>query len=499
MGPTVASDGSDGTAPCQTVAEQRSALSAGKVSSVELVEASLRRAELLQAPLNAMVGLRAEAALEEARASDARRANGEVRSPLDGVPIAIKDNIVQRGEPTTCASRILENFVSPYDSTTVERLAAAGAVIVGRGNMDEFAMGSSTETSIYGPAHNPFDLERSAGGSSGGPAVAVAAGIVPMGLGSDTGGSIRQPASFCGVVGLKPSYGRVSRWGLVAYASSLDQIGPFGRTAEDCAWLLQAIAGHDPRDSTSLPNDVPDYAAALTGDVSGLRIGLPVEYYEAEGANPEVIARVREAIAELERAGASVREVSLPHTRYAIATYYLIATAEASANLARFDGVRYGHRAEGVTDLLELYRRSRSEGFGSEVKRRILLGTYVLSAGYYDAYYRKAQQVRTLLRRDFESAFAECDVIATPTSPEVAFRLGEKMDDPLTMYLSDIYTVSANLAGLPGVSTPCGRVDGLPVGLQLIGRALDEETPLRVADAYQRTTDHHLQRPPESS
>ena len=491
--------GSDATAPCQTVAEQRSQLSAGKVSSVELVEASLRRAQQLQTSLNAMAGLRAEAALDEARASDARRASGDVRSVLDGIPIAIKDNIVQRGEPTTCASRILENFVSPYDAGVVERLQAAGAVIVGRGNMDEFAMGSSTENSLHGPSHNPFDLGRSAGGSSGGPAAAVSAGIVPLALGSDTGGSIRQPASFCGVVGMKPTYGRVSRWGLVAYASSLDQIGPFARTAEDCAWLLQVLSGNDPRDSTSLPSPVPDYAAALSGDVSGLRIGLPVEYYEGEGANPAVFERVREAIAELERAGASVREVSLPHTRYAIATYYLIATAEASANLARFDGVRYGHRAQGVTDLLDLYRRSRSEGFGPEVKRRILLGTYVLSAGYYDAYYRKAQKVRTLLRRDFERAFAECDVIATPTSPEVAFRLGEKADDPLTMYLSDIYTVSANLAGLPGVSTPCGFVDGLPVGLQLMGRALDEATPLRVADAYQRISDHHLQRPPEPS
>jgi aspartyl-tRNA(Asn)/glutamyl-tRNA(Gln) amidotransferase subunit A len=490
---------SDGSAPCQTVAEQRSLLLAGKVSSVELVEASLRRAERLQAPLNALIGLRAEAALEQARASDARRANGGECSPLDGIPIVIKDNIVQRGEPTTCASRMLESFVSPYDSGTVERLEAEGAVIVGRGNMDEFAMGSSTENSIQGPAHNPFDLERSTGGSSGGPAAAVSAGIAPMALGSDTGGSIRQPASFCGVVGMKPTYGRVSRWGLVAYASSLDQIGPFARTAEDCAWLLQAISGHDPRDSTSLPNDVPDYAAALSGNVSGLRIGLPVEYYQTEGANPAVFESVREAIAELERAGASVREVSLPHTRYAIATYYLIATAEASANLARFDGVRYGHRAEGVGDLLELYCRSRSEGFGAEVKRRILLGTFVLSAGYYDAYYRKAQRVRTLLRRDFENAFGDCDVIATPSSPEVAFRLGEKTDDLLAMYLSDIYTVSANLAGLPGISIPCGPVDGLPVGLQLLGRALDEETPLRVADAYQRISDHHLRRPPESS
>lgn len=483
----------------QTVAELHASLATRAVSSVELVGASLRRSERLRERLNAIVGVRAEAALAEAEASDARRAKGEERSRLDGIPIVIKDNMVQLGEPTTCGSRILENFVSPYDSTVVERLQAAGAVIIGRGNMDEFAMGSSTENSVHGAAHNPFDLERSCGGSSGGPAVAVAAGIAPLGLGSDTGGSIRQPAAFCGVVGMKPSYGRVSRWGLVAYASSLDQIGPFGRTVEDCAWLLQAISGHDKRDSTSLPDAVPDYSAALTGDVAGLRIGLPKEYFEGDGANPEVIACVQQAVAELERAGATLCEVSLPHTRYAIAIYYLIATAEASANLARFDGIRYGHRAEGASDLLDLYERSRSEGFGFEVKRRILLGTYVLSAGYYDAYYRKAQQVRTLLRRDFESAFQDCDVIATPTSPEVAFRLGEKTDDPLTMYLSDIYTVSANLAGLPGISIPCGRVDALPVGLQLLGRALDEETPIRVADAYQRRSDHHLQRPPELS
>ena len=488
--------GSD-AGPCQSLAELHASLGAGAVSSVELVGASLRRSERLREPLNAIVGVRADAALAEAEASDARRAKGEERSRLDGIPILIKDNMVQSGEPTTCGSRILEKFVSPYDSTVVERLQAAGAVIIGRGNMDEFAMGSSTENSAHGAAHNPFDLARSCGGSSGGPAAAVASGITPIALGSDTGGSIRQPASFCGIVGMKPSYGRVSRWGLVAYASSLDQIGPFARTVEDCTWLLQVISGHDPRDSTSLPNPVPDYSAALGGDVSGLRIGLPSEYFEAAGANPEVLARVREAVAELERAGASVREVSLPHSAYAIASYYLIATAEASANLARFDGVRYGRRAEGATDLLELYERSRSEGFGFEVKRRILLGTYVLSAGYYDAYYRKAQQVRTLLRRDFESAFEECDVIATPTSPEVAFGLGEKTSDPLTMYLSDIYTVSANLVGLPGISIPCGHVDALPVGLQLIGRALDEETPIRVADTFQRLTDHHLLRPPE--
>ena len=375
-----------------------------------------------------------------------------------------------------------------------ERLAAAGAVILGRTNLDEFAMGSSTENSVYGAAHNPWDPERACGGSSGGSAGAVAAGITAAALGSDTGGSVRQPASFCGVVGMKPTYGRVSRWGLVAFASSLDQIGPFAHSARDCALLLEAIAGHDPRDSTSIPEPAPKLEDALSGDVSGLVIGLPREYFELEGADPEVLERVREAVAELERAGAKTREVSLPHTAHGIAVYYLIATAEASSNLARYDGVRYGRRAE-ADELGEMYRRTRSEGFGGEVKRRIVLGTYVLSAGYYDAYYRKAQQVRTLLRRDFDEAFAGCDVIATPTSPETAFRLGEKASDPLRMYLSDVYTVTAPLAGIPGVSLPCGTSGGLPVGLQLLGPALGEATILRVADAYQRRTDHHERRP----
>jgi len=481
----------------RSLAELRRDLDGGAVSSLELVDAALARGAALQDRLRLMVGLREEAARSEAAEADARRAAGEPRSRLDGIPIVLKDNMLQKGEPSTCASRILEGFVSPYDSTVVERLQRAGAVIIGRANMDEFAMGSSTEHSVHGPSHNPWDPERACGGSSGGSAAAVAAGIVPMALGSDTGGSIRQPASFCGVVGMKPTYGRVSRWGLVAYASSLDQIGPLSASAEDCAWLLQAISGHDPRDSTSLPAPVPDYAAVLGGDLAGLSVGLPREYFVEEGADAEVLAAVRGAVAELEAAGARTVEVSLPHTRYGIAAYYLVATAEASSNLARFDGVRYGRRAEGVRDIDDLYRRSRSEGFGDEVKRRILLGTYVLSAGYYDAYYRKAQQVRTLLRRDFDEVFAACDLIVTPTSPEVAFRLGEKSADPLSMYLSDVYTVSANLAGIPGVSLPCGLVRGLPAGMQLLGRPLDEATLLRVADAYQRRTDHHLRRAPE--
>ncbi|MGH0033594.1 MAG: Asp-tRNA(Asn)/Glu-tRNA(Gln) amidotransferase subunit GatA [Myxococcota bacterium] len=483
----------------QTLARCRARLDAKEVSSRELVAASLERGAALDASVHALVGTRDERALAEAEAADARRSRGESFGRLDGIPLVVKDNMVMQGEPTTCASRILEGFVSPYDSTLVSRLQAAGAVIIGRSNMDEFAMGSSTEHTVHGPSRNPWDTRRACGGSSGGSAAAVASGIAPGAFGSDTGGSIRQPASFCGVVGMKPTYGRVSRWGLVAFASSLDQIGPFARTAEDCAWLLEAIAGHDPKDSTSLPEPAPDWTSALGGGVAGLRIGLPREYFEVEGADPEVLERVRQAVGELERAGALVVEVSLPHTRYAIATYYLIATAEASSNLARYDGVRYGRRASGVADLAEMYRRTRSEGFGAEVKRRILLGTYVLSAGYYDAYYLKAMKVRTLLRRDFEQAFEQCDVIATPTSPETAFALGEKQGDPLRMYLSDVYTVSASLAGLPGVSLPCGRVHGLPVGLQLVGRALDEATLLRVAHDYQQRTDHHLAVPEQSA
>jgi aspartyl-tRNA(Asn)/glutamyl-tRNA(Gln) amidotransferase subunit A len=474
-----------------TLRELRAVLDAGETSSVEIVSECLRRAEASQKTLHAFVGLRAEAALREAEAADARRGSGEVRSPIDGLPVAIKDNIVQAGEPTRCASHILEGFVSPYTSTAVEGLEQSGAIVIGRTNMDEFAMGSSTEHSVEGPTRNPWNADRTPGGSSGGSAAAVAARIVPAALGSDTGGSIRQPASFCGVVGIKPTYGRVSRWGLVAFASSLDQIGAFARTAADCAWILEAIAGHDSRDSTSIPEPTPAYSDALNGDLSGLRIGLPKEYFVEEGVDAGVLNTVRGAISELERAGAKAVEVSLPHTRYAIATYYVIANAEASSNLARFDGVRYGHRARGQKGLTEMYCKTRSEGFGAEVKRRILLGTYCLSAGYYDAYYRKAQQVRTLLRGDFERAFGVCDVLVTPTSPETAFRFGEKTTDPLTMYLSDVYTVSANLAGLPALSTPCGFVDGLPVGLHIIGPVLDETTPLQIADGFQRITDHH--------
>jgi aspartyl-tRNA(Asn)/glutamyl-tRNA(Gln) amidotransferase subunit A len=478
-----------------SLVSQHRQLESGECSSEELVSATLSRAQQMR-DLNLLTGLRSEAAIAEARASDERRRAGDSRSRLDGIPLLLKDNIVQAGEPATCASRILEGFVSPFDAAVVERLRSSGAVLVGRGNMDEFAMGSSTENSVFGPARNPWDRSRTCGGSSGGPAGAVAAGVVAAALGSDTGGSIRQPASLCGVTGMKPTYGRVSRWGLVAFASSLDQIGPLAGSAEDCAWVLAEIAGHDPRDSTSLPEPVPDFAAALDGRVEGLTIGLPRECFVAEGADGALLECVRAGVDELAAAGAKRVEVSLPHSSYGVAAYYLIATAEASSNLARYDGVRYGRRAEHVQDIDDLYRRSRSEGFGAEVKRRIMLGTYVLSAGYYDAYYRKAQQVRTLLRMDLESAFERCDLLAMPTSPEVAFPLAAKRDDPIKMYRSDVYTVAANLVGLPAVSIPCGEVHGLPVGLQLVGRALDEATLLRVADVFQRRTEHHLRRPP---
>jgi aspartyl-tRNA(Asn)/glutamyl-tRNA(Gln) amidotransferase subunit A len=479
----------------ESLTELADGLTAREVSSVEVVGAALARAQAAEPPRHAFVGLRGERALAEAAAADARRGRGEARSAFDGVPVAIKDNMVQTGEPTTCSSRILEGFVSPYTATAVSRLEQAGAIVIGRTNMDEFAMGSSTEHSSSGVTRNPWRLANTPGGSSGGSAAAVAAGIVPAALGSDTGGSIRQPASFCGVVGLKPTYGRVSRWGLVAFASSLDQIGVFTRSARDAALLLELIAGHDPFDSTSLPEPAPKLCGALDGDVSGLVIGLPKECFVAEGVDAGVLAAVNEAVAELERAGAKLREISLPHTRHAVATYYLIATAEASSNLARYDGVRYGRRASGARDLKQMYERTRSEGFGAEVQRRILLGTYVLSAGYYDAYYKKAQQVRTLLRGDFERAFGACDVVVTPTCPEVAFEIGAKTSDPLSMYLSDIYTVSANLAGVPGLSIPCGMVRDLPVGLQLMGPALGEATLLRVADAFERRTPWHARRP----
>lgn len=461
-------------------------LSEGSFSSVDLVDACLARVEAVDARIGAFLALNRERVLDQARESDARRARGESRSPLDGVPVALKDLIASKDEPLTCGSRMLRDFVSPYDGHVAEKLKQAGAVLFGRLNMDEFAMGSSNENSSVKPVSNPWDLERIPGGSSGGSAASVAAREVPLSLGSDTGGSIRQPASHCGVVGLKPTYGRVSRFGLVAFASSLDQIGPFGRSVADVATLLGVISGYDGRDSTSIKQPVPDYSEALKTPSAPRRLGVPREYF-ADGLDPEVRAKVEKAIAWYQAQGHTIIEVSLPHTELAIPVYYVIATAEASSNLARYDGVRYGHRSKDATNAIDLYFKSRSEGFGDEVKRRIILGTYVLSSGYYDAYYKRAQQVRTLIRNDFLKAFEDVEAILTPTSPTTAFKRGEKTADPLSMYLSDIYTISANLAGIPGLSLPCGFSEaGLPVGLQLLGKPFDESTLLSLAHTYEQ-------------
>jgi aspartyl-tRNA(Asn)/glutamyl-tRNA(Gln) amidotransferase subunit A len=471
--------------PHQSLASLSAALAARRISAVELMEAVLARTEAVEPRVQAFNSWDRDDALAEARASDARRTAGAARGPLDGIPIGMKDVIAVAGQPLTASSRMLANFVSPYDATVTRRLREAGAICWGRLNMDEFAMGSSTENSAFRPTCNPYDLTRVPGGSSGGSAAAVAAGEAPAALGSDTGGSIRQPAAFCNVVGLKPTYGRVSRFGLIAFASSLDQIGPFARTVEDVAMVLGAIAGHDPRDSTSVRIEVPDYRAALAAPQRRWRIGIPREYF-GEGLDPEVAAAVQRAIDHYRGLGCEIREVSLPHTEYGVGVYYIIATAECSSNLARFDGVRYGHRAKEAKDAVDLYFRSRAEGFGQEVKRRIILGTYVLSSGYYDAYYLRAQKVRTLIRNDFLRAYGEVDAIVTPTAPAPAFRRGEKAD-PLAMYLCDIYTIGVNLAGLPALSVPCGfTAAGLPIGMQLIGRPFEEADLLALARAYER-------------
>jgi aspartyl-tRNA(Asn)/glutamyl-tRNA(Gln) amidotransferase subunit A len=469
----------------------------GDFTSEQVTRAALERIERVEPTVRAYLRVDAEGALEAARRADREAPDPGKRPPLWGAPLALKDNLCTRGVPTTCASRILERFVPPYDATVVARLRAAGAVFLGKTNLDEFAMGSSTENSAFGATRNPWDPATIPGGSSGGSAAAVAAGECLAALGSDTGGSIRQPAACCGVSGLKPTYGRVSRYGLVAFASSLDQIGPMARSVEDCAILLEAVAGHDPRDSTSVPEPAPPYARMLgDGRLDGLTVGLVREFFAA-GLDADVERAVREAVRALEERGARVREVSLPHGKHSVAVYYILATAEASSNLARYDGVKYGFRAEGARDLIEQYRRSRSEGFGAEVRRRIMLGTYALSSGYYDAYYRKAQQVRTLILNDFTAAFRDVDVLAGPTAPTAAFRIGEKSDDPLQMYLSDIFTISVNLAGVPGLSVPCGfTAAGLPIGLQLIGPAFGEPALLRVGHAYQLATDWHQRRPP---
>jgi aspartyl-tRNA(Asn)/glutamyl-tRNA(Gln) amidotransferase subunit A len=474
----------------------RDGIAAGRLSAVEVCRASLARIEQLNPSLNAFNLVAGERALARAADVDRARASGAALGPLAGVPVALKDNLCVRGMRTTASSRILDTFIPPYDATVVRRLETAGAVIVGKTNCDEFAMGSSNENSAYGPVRNPWATDRTPGGSSGGSAAAVASRSAAVALGSDTGGSIRQPASFCGVVGLKPTYGRVSRYGLLAFASSLDQIGPLARTAADAALMLGVLAGPDPCDATASQQPVPDFTAALTGDIKGLRIGVP-RGFVTDGVSEGVRRAFDEALDTLRQEGASLVDVELPHARYAIPVYYLVATAEASSNLARYDGVRYGHRAagDGNPGLKEMYSRTRDEGFGPEVKRRIMLGTYVLSAGYYDAFYLKAQQVRTLLRHDYDAAFEKVDVVAMPTSPTPPFRLGEKTDDPLQMYLADVFTVSANLAGLPAISVPCGFSDRLPIGLQLTGQLFDESTLLRVADAYQRVTDWHTHAP----
>ena len=479
-----------------TAREIRVAVARGEASAAEVCEACLARLATADRGLHAFLAVDEAGARGRAAEVD-RLVRAGRRLPLAGVPVAVKDTICTRGLATTAASRMLERFVPPYDATAVARLAAAGAVVVGKTNCDEFAMGSSTENSAFGPTRNPWAPDRTPGGSSGGSAAAVAARLVPIALGSDTGGSIRQPAALCGVVGLRPTYGRVSRYGLIAFASSLDQIGPIARTVGDAALVFAAIAGADPADATASTAPPPDFAAALDGRVEGLRIGVPRAAL-AEGIDEEVLARFGDALAALESAGARVVDVDLPHARYAIPAYYLVATAEASSNLARYDGVRYGRRETGDPDagLDDLYRRSRSAGFGLEVKRRIMLGTYALSAGYYDAYYRKAQQVRTLIRRDYEAALGAADLVATPTTPGPAFPLGEKTGDPIAMYMEDVLTVGASLAGLPAVSVPCGFTAArLPVGFQLTGRAFDEATVLRAADTLERATRWYEQAP----
>jgi aspartyl-tRNA(Asn)/glutamyl-tRNA(Gln) amidotransferase subunit A len=466
-----------------TIDSTRTAIAAKQITASALVEQFYGKINAEDPEIHAYLTLSEDRALKQAQHIDDLVTKGDLLPPLAGVPIGIKDVMVTKGVRTTAGSRILEKFIPPYDCTAVARLEAAGAIILGKMNCDEFAMGSSNENSAYGPVRNPRDKSRVPGGSSGGSAAAVAAGTVVATLGSDTGGSIRQPASFCGVVGLMPTYGRVSRYGLIAFASSLDHIGPLTKTVKDAAILLRVIAGRDPLDSTSADVPVPDYEADLLQSVAGLKIGVPKEYF-GEGLDPEVRVAVEAGISRLRAAGCEIIPISLPHTAYAIPTYYVIATAEASANLARFDGVRYGYRAKGARSLSEMYRKSRDEGFGPEVKRRIMLGTYALSSGYYDAYYLKAQRVRTLLTRDFEQAFQKVDAIVTPTAPTPAFKLGEKSDDPLSMYLADIYTVTADLAGIPGISVPCGHTaSGLPIGLQVLGKHFDESTVLRVAAA----------------
>ncbi len=477
----------------KTIAQLAAGLAQREFSSVELTTALLARIKARDGELNAFITVTEELALAQAQAADQRIQAGSA-APLTGIPLAQKDIFCTNGVKTSCGSKMLDNFIAPYDATVVRRFNEAGAVMVGKTNMDEFAMGSSNETSFYGPVKNPWDLAAVPGGSSGGSAAAVAARLVPGATGTDTGGSIRQPAALCGITGIKPTYGRVSRWGMIAFASSLDQGGPMATTAEDCALMLEAMAGFDTRDSTSADLPVPSYQATLANDIKGLRIGLPKEYF-GEGLDPAVAKVIEQAIDEYRRLGAEVVEISLPNTHLAVPTYYVVAPAECSSNLSRFDGVRYGYRCEAPKNLEDLYKRSRGEGFGPEVQRRIMIGTYALSAGYYDAYYLKAQKLRHLISDDFKRAFTQVDVIMGPTSPTVAFNIGEKTADPVTMYLSDIYTIAVNLAGVPGMSLPVGFVEGRPVGMQLIGNYFDEARLLNVAHKFQQATDWHARLP----
>lgn len=479
----------------RTARELRTALDTGELSAVEVVQAFLQAIRDRDSKVKAFLHIDEEGALRQAAAVDDKRRRGEKLGPLAGIPVAIKDVLCTRGTRTTCASRMLESFVPPYDAHVIERLRAVDAVLIGKTNLDEFAMGSSNENSAFGPVHNPWDLERVPGGSSGGSAAAVAACEVPLALGSDTGGSIRQPASLCGIVGIKPTYGRVSRFGLVAFASSLDQVGVFSHDVADAAQLLEVIAGHDDRDSTSVDLPVPSYSQTVDQPVRPLTIGLPREYF-GEGLDNEVRGAVLAAVDVYRQLGATIKEISLPNSEHAIAVYYIVATAEASSNLARYDGVHYGYRAPRFDSMIHMYSRSRGQGFGPEVKRRIMLGTFVLSSGYHDAYYVRALRVRRLIKNDFDAAFAQCDVILGPTAPTPAFKLQEKLSDPLQMYLSDIYTISCNLAGLAGISIPCGFTSaGLPIGLQLLGAPFSEEKLLRIARMYEAATDWHRRRP----
>jgi len=478
-----------------TIHELKQKLVRREISSLEVTEAVIDRIRRTEDRIHAYVTLTAEEALAQAKRADKARSRGTIVSDLAGIPLAIKDILCTRGVRTTCGSGILAHYVPPYDATVIRKLRERGAVLLGKTNMDEFAMGSSTENSWFGPTRNPWAVDHVPGGSSGGSAAAVAADGCLGALGSDTGGSIRQPAAFCGIVGLKPTYGRVSRYGLVAFASSLDQVGPLAKDVEDCAILMTAISGFDPQDSTSVDVEVPDFRGALVGGVEGMRIGIPKEYFLG-GLDGDVEKAVQKSMRLFEQWGAVCREISLPHTDYALAAYYIICTAEASSNLARYDGVRYGHRSEDYSGILDMYRKTRTEGFGPEVKRRIMLGTYALSAGYYDAYYRKAAQVRTLVKHDFDKAFEDVDIILTPISPTPAFRLGEKTADPLQMYLSDVFTIPINMAGLPGMSIPCGfDRQGLPIGLQLVGKPFDEATIIRAAQAFEQKTEFHRRRP----